>query len=136
MTLGGRVVRLEVWVGDKLEQWVDYSYAKMGELASATDALGHAQRYEYDEDHRMVKKTLKNGVSFYYAYDDETGWCKRSWGDGGLHTGEIKVDLEKRITYLTGNDEPRVIYWNESALVVREETPDGILIKTCEYDAD
>lgn len=135
-THGGRIVRLEVWVGDRLEQWVDYSYAKMGELASVTDALGHAERYEYDEDHRMVKKTLKNGVSFYYAYDDETGWCNRSWGDDGLHTGEIKVDLEKRITYLTGNDEPRVLHWNESGLVVREETPDGILIKTCEYDAD
>lgn len=136
MTGGGRIVRLEVWVGDHLEQWVDYSYAKMGELASAADALGHAERYGYDNDHRMVKKTLKNGVSFYYEYDEETGWCKRSWGDDGLHTGEIKVDLEKRITWLTGNDEPRVLHWNEDGLVVREETPDGILIRTCEYDRD
>src|SRR5512146_2840765 len=105
MTLGGRVARLEVWVGDSLEQWVDYSYAKMGELANVTDALGHTQRYEYDEDHRMVKVTLKNGVSFYYEYDAETGWCKKTWGDDGLHTVLIEPDLEKRITRLTGNDE-------------------------------
>ncbi len=135
-TSGGRIVRLEVWADERLEQWVDYTYAKMGELASAADALGHAELYDYDEDHRMVKKTLKNGVSFHYAYDEQTGWCKRSWGDGGLHTGEIRADLEERITVLSGNDEPRVFHWNMDGLVVREETPDGILIKTCEYDDD
>ena len=37
---------------------------------------------------------------------------------------------------LSGNDEPRVFHWNMDGLVVREETPDGILIKTCEYDDD
>lgn len=136
LTHGGRIARLEVWAEGGLQQWVDYSYSKMGELASAADALGHAQHYEYDEDHRMVKKTLKNGVSFYYEYDPETGWCRRSWGDGGLHSGEIKVDLEQRITWLTGNDEPRVLRWNEDGLVVREETPDGIVLRTCEYDSD
>lgn len=134
-TSGGRIVRVEVWADERLEQWVDYTYAKMGELASAADALGHAERYEYDDDHRMTKKTLKNGVSFYYAYDEKTGWCNRSWGDDGLHTGEIKPDLENRITVLTG-DEPRVLHWNQDGLVVREETPDGILIKTSEYDGD
>ncbi|WP_437307161.1 DUF6531 domain-containing protein [Sorangium sp. So ce388] len=136
MTHGGRIARLEVWAGDSLEQWVDHAYTKMGELMSATDALGHAQHYAYDDDHRLVKKTLKNGVSFYYEYDPETGWCKRSWGDGGLHTGELRVDLEQRITWLTGNDEPRILHWNEDGLVVREETPDGILLKTREYDED
>ncbi|XXX75540.1 DUF6531 domain-containing protein [Sorangium sp. So ce134] len=135
-THGGRIARLEVWAGDSLEQWVDYAYTKMGELASAADALGHAERYAYDEDHRMVKTTLKNGVSFYYEYDLETGWCKRTWGDGGLHTIELRVDLERRITWLTGNEEPRVLRWNEDGLVVREETPEGLLLRTLEYDAD
>ncbi|AUX39750.1 uncharacterized protein SOCE26_011450 [Sorangium cellulosum] len=133
---GGRIARLEVWVGGSLEQWVDYTYTKMGELASAADALGHVERYGYDEDHRMVKTTLKNGVSFYYAYDPETGWCKKTWGDGGLHTVELRADLEKRITRLTGNEEPRVLYWNEDGLVVREETPDGLVIRVSEHDGD
>jgi RHS repeat-associated protein len=135
-TAGGRLVRLEVWVGERLEQWVDYTYAKMGELACVTDALGHAERHEYDEDHRMVKTTLKNGVSFYYEYDAETGWCAKTWGDDGLHTVLLEVDLEERVTGLMGNDEPRILHWNEDGLVVREETPDGILLKTCEYDED
>ncbi|KYF50739.1 hypothetical protein BE04_20775 [Sorangium cellulosum] len=135
-THGGRIARLEVWVDGRLEQWVDYSYTKMGELARAADALGHDQRYEYDEEHRLIKKTLKNGVNFYYEYDPDTGWCRRSWGDGGLHRGEIKVDLEQRITWLIGNDEPRVLHWNEDGLVVREETPDGTVLAAREYDRD
>ncbi|WP_437624602.1 DUF6531 domain-containing protein [Sorangium sp. So ce1151] len=135
-THGGRIARIEVWVGDHLEQWVDYAYSKMGDLASATDALGYAEHYAYDEDHRMVKTTLKNGVSFYYDYDPETGWCRKTWGDGGLYAVELRADLERRITWVTGNDEPRILYWNEDRLVVREETPDGILIKTCEFDED
>ncbi|MDI1446041.1 DUF6531 domain-containing protein [Polyangium sp. 6x1] len=135
-THGGRIARLEVWVGDSFEQWVDYTYAKMGELESVTDALGQTERYAYDEDHRMVKTTLKNGVNFHYAYDPETGRCKKTWGDDGLHTLVLTYDLEKRITKVEGNEEPRILHWNESGLVVREETPDGILIRTCEYDAD
>ncbi|WP_437676273.1 DUF6531 domain-containing protein [Sorangium sp. So ce131] len=133
---GGRIVRLEVWVDGRLDQWVDYTYSKMGELASAADALGQAEHYVYDEDHRMVQVTLKNGVSFYYAYDEETGWCKRTWGDGGLHTAEISPDLERRTTRVSGNDEPRILHWNEDGLVVREETPDGIAIATRAYDGD
>ncbi|WP_231511811.1 DUF6531 domain-containing protein [Chondromyces apiculatus] len=136
LTHGGRIARLEVWVDDTLEQWVDYAYSRMGELASATDALGYSEHYAYDEDHRMVKTTLKNGVSFYYEYDPETGWCKKSWGDGGLHTVELTPDLEQRITWLTGNDEPRILHWNEDGLVVREETPDGCVLRTRTYDAD
>ncbi|WP_437945443.1 DUF6531 domain-containing protein [Sorangium sp. So ce296] len=136
MSHGGRIARLEVWAEGILEQWVDYAYTKMGELASATDALGHAEHYGYDEDHRMVKTTLKNGVSFYYDYDPETGWCRKTWGDGGLHTVELRVDLEQRITWLTGNEEPRILRWNEDGIVVREETPDGIVLRTCEVDED
>ncbi|WP_437318624.1 restriction endonuclease fold toxin [Sorangium sp. So ce385] len=136
MSHGGRIARLEVWAESILEQWVDYAYTKMGELASATDALGHAEHYGYDEDHRMVKTTLKNGVSFYYDYDPETGWCRKTWGDGGLHTVELRVDLEQRITWLTGNEEPRILHWNEDGIVVREETPDGIVLRTCEVDED
>ena len=135
MTHGGRIARLEVWVGDSLEQWVDYAYAKMGELSSATDALGYAEKYEYDEDHRMVKLTLKNGVTFHYEYDPETGRATKTWGDDGLYAVTLEYDLEKRVTRLLC-DEPRVIHWNEDGIVVREETPDGFVIFTREYDKD
>jgi YD repeat-containing protein len=119
-TAGGRIVRVEVWVAEHLEQWVDYTYAKMGELASATDALGHTETYEYDDDHRLVKKTLKNGTAVHYVYD-ESGRCSKSWCDGGAHEGYLEYDREKRTTKLFGTQEPRILHWNEDGLVVREE---------------
>lgn len=132
----GRVMRMDLVVHERVEQSVQYAYASRGELASVTDALGNSERYAYDADRRMVCKTLKNGVRFYYEYDEKTGWCCRSWGDGGLHSGRIRVDGDNRITYLEENEEPRVLHWNEDGLVTREELPDGTLIGTWEYDSD
>src|SRR5262249_49579691 len=84
----GGVTRVEVWASEPgsdrpptLETWFDYSYHPEGELASHTDALGHAERWEYDGLHRMVKVTLRNGVSFYYEYHPEEGHCVHTWGD-------------------------------------------------------
>jgi RHS repeat-associated protein len=143
----GRVTRLEVWApfpseaGDArarraLELWVDYAYSPDGELASATNALGHADRFEYDGFHRMVKTTLKNGTSFYYLYDDETGWCVKTWGDDGLHTVVLNPDLKKRTTTTSGTHEPRRYTWNGKGLVVREETFGGSFVCETVYDAD
>ena len=133
---GARVVRLEVWVGGALELWFDYAYTERGELASATDALGHAERYAYDDERRLAKKTLRNGTSFYYEYDEKTGWCVRTWGDGEIHRVELRPDIEARTTFASGNDEPRIYTWNEDGVVLREATPDGSFVRTYVYDDD
>jgi YD repeat-containing protein len=143
----GRVTRLEVWAsapseaGDAratraLELWVDYVYSPDGELASATNALGHADRFEYDGYHRMVKTTLKNGTSFYYLYDNDTGWCVKTWGDDGRHTVVLHPDLKRRTTTTSGTHEPRRYTWNAKGLVVREETFGGSFVRETVYDAD
>lgn len=131
-----RIERVEVWARGELAQWVDYAYHASGELASTTDALGHTDFFEYDAEHRMTKTTLKNGVSFYYAYDPESGRCNRTWGDGGLHTIELKYDLELGRTEVSGNLEPRIYYWDDSGLVRREETLDGRCLRVCDVDDD
>lgn len=132
----GRVIRLEVWVRDELQQCVDYAYHSSGELASVTDVLGHTERFEYDVQHRMTKATLKNGVSFYYAYDPETGRCVRTWGDDGLHTVELVYDLSLGRTELRGTGEPRIYYWDDLGMVRREETLDGRCLRVVDVDDD
>lgn len=135
-SIDGRVAAVEVRVAGEAVARVAYAYSSRGDLMSVTDAMGNTDRYEYDIQHRIIKKTLKNGVSFYYEYDNRTGWCCRTWGDGGLHSGELRVDLENRITHFTNTDEPRIFHWNTDGLVIREETPDGIVIFSREYDSD
>jgi RHS repeat-associated protein len=132
----GRIMRVEVWACGELARFWDYAYSPGGELAYAANGLGHADRFEYDACHRMLKTTLKNGVNFYYAYDSDTGRCVRTWGDGGLRAAELEYDSYQGKTKVTGTGEPRVYFWNEDGLVVREELPDGRTLQVREVDDD
>jgi RHS repeat-associated protein len=84
----------------------------------------------------MTEKTLTNGVRFFYAYDPDTGRCRKTWGDGGLHTVVFEVDAAKKTTVCHGNEEPRRYTWNDQGAVLREETYDGTWRKEKAYDAD
>lgn len=67
---------------------VSYSYNEAGDLVAIADALNKTVNLEY-RDHLMVKKTDRNGQSFYWAYDDKNR-CVHTWGDGGLLEGFIQ----------------------------------------------
>src|SRR5690606_23915681 len=115
--------------------WVDYAQNESDCLASATDALGHAERYRYDAARRLVQVTLTNGTSFYYLYEEQFGRCVETWGDGGLHT----VKLDRRPggeIYTTGNPEPRHYVYTEDGYTLVEETPDGSFRRERAYDDD
>ncbi|APR87928.1 Rhs-family protein [Minicystis rosea] len=133
----GRIVRVDAWAQGQTRQTVRYTYdAHDGDLVATADALGHAERYAYDAWHRMTEKTLTNGVRFFYEYDPETGRCRKTWGDSGLHTVALDVDVAKRSATCHGNEEPRKYTWNEQGAVLREETYDGSWLVEKEYDAD
>jgi RHS repeat-associated protein len=138
----GRVTRVEVWASEPgsgrppaLQTWFDYAYHAEGELASHANALGHAETWEYDGLHRMVKTTLRNGVSFYYEYDPEAGHCVHTWGDGGLHDLHIEVDFDKGETRTHGTNRARRYLW-KNGLVWREETFGGEWAVERIYDDD
>ena len=130
----GKILRVEAWASGAAQQAVAYAYTAYGELARATDALGHAEHFAYDALHRMVKTTLKNGVSFHYTYDDETGRCVHTWGDGGLHDVELTYDLKAGETVAAG-ERVRIYTWANGALL-KEATPDGDFSREFTYDAD
>jgi RHS repeat-associated protein len=143
----GRIVRVDAWAQGKTHQAVTYAYDEVdGDLISATDALGYAERYAYDAWHRMTEKTLPNGICFHYAYDPDTGRCRETWGtgathtgkwsDGGLHGGVFEVDLAKRKSVVHGSEEPRIYFWNEQGAMLREQTYDATWLKEKAYDAD
>ncbi|MFO0590462.1 MAG: DUF6531 domain-containing protein [Polyangiaceae bacterium] len=126
--------------------WIDYAYHPEGELARVENALGHADRFEYDGFHRMVKTTLKNGVSFRYEYD-EKGRCKRTRGDIDarlfgegdaalpLHNVEFSFEPDG-VTTTSGTRRPRRYACNTQGLVTREETFGGDHAVVRAYDSD
>jgi RHS repeat-associated protein len=124
----GRITRVEVWAREpgsagppSLQTWCDYAYHAEGELASHTNALGHAETWEYDGQHRMTRTTLRNGVSFNYAYDPERGHCVHTWGDDDIHDVHIDIDFEKGETCTHGTNRGRRYRW-KNGIVYREET--------------
>jgi RHS repeat-associated protein len=140
--LQGRVSRVEVWSrlpgSEKalaLQTWFDYAYHPEGDLASHADALGHAEGFEYDGLHRMIKATLRNGVSFHYEYDPEGGYCCHTFGDDGLHEVRINVDRAASETTTHGTERAR-LYRFKKGVVLREETFDGSFVRERSFDAD
>jgi RHS repeat-associated protein len=131
----GRITRLELRADDRLELWVDYAYSAAGCLVAVTDALGQADAFEYDRFHRMTAATLKTGVRFEYAYEENSGRCRKTWGPKGLYALELIADREARTTRVEG-EEPRVLTWNDEGRVTREALPDGTVLIERAFDQD
>jgi RHS repeat-associated protein len=119
----GRVTRATVWVEERDAQFVDFEYHDAGDLAVVRDALGFAYRYEYDGNHRIVRKTLPNGFRYNYEYD-ELGRCVRGYGDGGVMTAELIRDDAKREIVVTGQS-AGVYVLDEAGNLVEERTLDA-----------
>ncbi|HGJ67635.1 TPA: RHS repeat protein, partial [bacterium] len=101
---------------------VSYTYNKNGDLIAVNDANNQTSRYEYDDNHRLTKRTDRNGYSFNYEYLGEK--CVRSWGDDGLFRGDMIYSPEKRRTIYKGCDDRIIDYrYNENNLVVEEIDP-------------
>ncbi|WP_155798174.1 DUF6531 domain-containing protein, partial [Sorangium cellulosum] len=132
----GRITRLELWAGRRLEQWVEYRHDRAGRLIAAVDAVGGVEGYEYDVRHRMTATTLKNGERFWYAYEDHVGHrCRKTGGKGGLHEVELRRDARAQTTEVRG-EEPRMYTWNVDGLVTRAALPDGTVLWERAYDED
>lgn len=96
---------------------VSYGYNEAGDLITITDALDQSVHLEY-RDHLMVKKTDRNGQSFYWEYDDANR-CVHTWGDGGLLEGHIQYGKGyNEVTNSLG--ETTIYYFDENNLCVQQ----------------
>ncbi|WP_437505925.1 RHS repeat-associated core domain-containing protein [Sorangium sp. So ce1099] len=86
-----RVAAFEVQADPEGHRWVAfrrYAYDGSGNLVEATSAVGSGQVFEYDQDHRLLRRREAGGLSAHFRYDRagrcfET-WCTRERGDDGL----------------------------------------------------
>ena len=80
-----------------------YSYERDGLLIRWIDALHHSSTYTYDDQRRMIRRTNRNGYSFYNEYD-EAGRCMREYGEDGLWDARVKYTPEARCAVATYAD--------------------------------
>ncbi|WP_437296340.1 RHS repeat-associated core domain-containing protein [Sorangium sp. So ce426] len=80
-----------------------YSYDDRGDLVSARDAVGNEERYDYDEQHRLVRRSEPGGLVAEFRYGDNgrcvEAWCRREGNDaldgdvpGTLDDGETRAN--------------------------------------------
>lgn len=75
-----------------------------GDLVAVRDALDMPYRFEYDNEHLMVRHTDRNGLSFYYSHqrhEDGVWRVDHAWGDGGLYDYFFDYDLKHLETRIT-----------------------------------
>ncbi|MBI2807784.1 MAG: RHS domain-containing protein [Planctomycetes bacterium] len=114
---------------------VQYEYNADGDLVTVFDALKAPIRFAY-RDHRVVKLTDRNGLSFYWEYDNYTarGRCIHPYGDGGLYDYRFEYDnilQETRVTDSLGH--VTTIQFDDRFLPIMEIDPLGG-VTSYEYD--
>lgn len=88
---------------------VRYQYDEQFNLISIFDAADQPYTFDYDNAHRMLRHTDRNGLSFYYewlSHEDGIARVVHAWGDGGLfdyHFQYDYVNYETAITDSLGN---------------------------------
>lgn len=100
---------------------VQYAYNDAGDIIAITDNLQQSTQIEY-EQHLMIKKTDRNGQSFYWTYDARRR-CTKTWGDGGLLTGEFAYYADK--TVMSDSNGQHTYYFNEQELCIQKTDPMG-----------
>jgi RHS repeat-associated protein len=120
----GMVLAMQLWHPDyeRPHPLVRYKYSNEGDLALVFDALNNPYKFKY-EKHCLVQHTDRNGLSFYYEYDEynNSGRCYRTWGDGDLYHYKFKyLEIEGRTEVTDSLGHVSSIYYNEHFQVSRE----------------
>lgn len=125
---GGKIIRADLLTeNNEPKTLVEYSYDEVGNMAGITDSLGQTTHIKY-EDHLMVKKTDRNGQSFYWEYDgSHTGSrCIHTWGDGGLQEGRIEYHPKEGYNIVTdARGSQTFYYYTPEQLVTQIKDPLG-----------
>ncbi len=106
---------------------VSYAYSEAGDLSEVQDAHQQAFQYNY-QNHLLVKETNRNGLSFYFEYDQlsSQGRCLRTWGDGGIYDHKLFYDPEEKKTIVENSlGYQTTHYYNDWGLVYQEKDPLG-----------
>lgn len=103
---------------------IRYEYDREGNMTRAIDPLDQTFQYFY-EDGLLVKETNRNGLSFYFQYDNYThsAKCTRTWGDGGIY--DHKLEYREGVTVVENSLGYKKTYYHKNGLVYREVDPLG-----------
>ena len=116
---------------------IRYEQSSAKNLIAAYDPLGVPYTFEY-RNHCLVRHSDRNGVSFYYEYDEETaeGRCLHTWGDDGLFDAYLVFqDEEKVVQVVDSCGQSKLLEYDDQKRLVAETDAAGARV-SYEYDGE
>nr|WP_295873646.1 RHS repeat-associated core domain-containing protein [uncultured Chitinophaga sp.] len=113
----GRLTRVTAHHQGKTREMISYSYNDAGDLNEITDPLG-ATTYLTYQDHLMVKKTDRNGHSFYWSYDEKHR-CVHTTGDNRLLEGWLEYHPDKGYNLISDSRGTTTYYYRPDFVVTQ-----------------
>ncbi|EHG6663814.1 RHS repeat protein [Salmonella enterica subsp. enterica serovar Nigeria] len=107
---------------------IQYGYNESGQLVSATNVAGETEQYLYDDQHRIVQRTMAGGAAFYWQWEGEGkhSRCIRHWGNFDALDHRYRWDDDSRTTtVITAKGEQRVYQHNAQARLISKTGADG-----------
>jgi RHS repeat-associated protein len=89
---------------------IRYEYDKFGNAIRVTDLYDTVQSFEFDRQHRLVKRTDRLGYSFLFTYDSE-GRCIHARGEDNFMSVRLEYNPDARTTYVERADGGRWAYF-------------------------
>jgi RHS repeat-associated protein len=124
LTAAGRINKVTVTHKGESRLLIGYNYNTDGDLCEIIDALGQPTYISYTH-HKMMKKTDRNGHTFYWEYDQQ-GRCIHTWGDDGTLEGFIDYYPEAGYNVVTnGLGQSTTYYYTPDFLVTQVRDPMG-----------
>ncbi|GKX50341.1 RHS repeat-associated core domain-containing protein [Budvicia aquatica] len=134
--------RFYVCADDRDASWqpvqtsMQYGYNDLGQMVSAANAAGETEQYRYDEQHRIMQRTMAGGAEFYWEWEGEGKYarCVRHWGNFNALDHSYQWNDENRtVTVVTGKAERRVYQHSTQARLLSKTEADGSQTRY-EYD--
>ncbi|WP_303838847.1 DUF6531 domain-containing protein [Apibacter mensalis] len=120
---GEKIIRIVLVRADinKEEDLVQYQYDQIGNMIGITDGRNQTTHIHY-KGTLMVKKTDRNGQSFYWEYDgtDYNAKCIHTWGDGGLQEGRMEYYPQKGFNCIIDSQGAETYYYYTSDQLVTQ----------------
>ncbi|WP_285416606.1 RHS repeat protein [Pseudomonas sp. efr-133-TYG-5] len=106
---------------------VSYRFDARHRLIEASNAIGEAERYDYDDQHVILQRQLAGGASFFWEWQraGKAARCVRHWASFSQMDTRYVWDDAGRVTvhYVDGAEETYV--HDDTARLVRQVAADG-----------
>ncbi|WP_395608497.1 RHS repeat-associated core domain-containing protein [Pseudomonas sp. B22129] len=114
-----------VWVTEQTV--VSYAYDAVGQLVSATNAVGESEVYRYDDQHVILERQLAGGASFFWAWErsGKAARCVRHWASFSQMDTRYAWGDDGQVTVRNADGSQEVYVHDKRARLVQRIDPDG-----------